>query len=220
MLLSIYWPQALGHAVIARSLVSSHYGVYCKANSTYYDISGTHVHQFFPWLFTRNDANCRSCNKQIGAFGLLCPFCFCSVHFDCYDYPEGNYDVNYNIDNSDERVRVAYLRLSVLRPGKQIGRKALSHPGGHRFGPVNLFHLVLCANCRQPLWGCIAQAMRCSMCSLVVHSTCASNSEMASCRRGTAANSAPSTIEWSDLLYTVHGKSPTRVYFFEVSYFF
>ena len=194
-----FWPKAAGHSSISSP--------FCAPLQPHFQLSKhSHGHQFVPWHFNFNEArnhpnvmshmDCRSCTKPLRGFALICPFCKCAVHFDCYDYPEGNYQFQYSIATDPAVQRLAMFRFS------DLGTDTPAHTtisGGHDFRPVNWFTLCLCYACQRPLWGCIAQGLRCRLCSVPVHFDClASLSHSHPCET-IAFTSMYMTISWENL---------------------
>ncbi|KAK0210802.1 hypothetical protein DFS33DRAFT_1251098 [Desarmillaria ectypa] len=183
-MLSAFWPKGMGHAIISRPLASSAY----LANSpSMRDLLQDHPydHQFLPWRFTTSPRypqnDCRSCNSPIDGFGLLCPFCTCAIHFDCYDYPNGCHLAKYSTTSGASVQKVALYRFSYLLSNRRDHGVWTLRKRGHTFRYVNLFTLCLCSACRQPLWGCIAQGLRCTSCLQFVHVRCASSHTLSGC---------------------------------------
>uniref|UniRef100_A0A8H8CNC3 Phorbol-ester/DAG-type domain-containing protein n=1 Tax=Psilocybe cubensis TaxID=181762 RepID=A0A8H8CNC3_PSICU len=162
------WPSSVGHAII-----SSPFCVFDDAHSSY-------SHHFVPWHFGRLKRrtriagtlheDCRSCLKPISEFALLCPLCMTAVHFDCYDYPEGNYDVQY-FTTDDAPVRVAMFKFSDLPPNPSVATYTYN-PCNHKLKPATWFTLCLCFVCWTPLWGCFAQGLKCESCQISIHKDC------------------------------------------------
>lgn len=167
-----FWPKAAGHTSISSSL--------CSPLQPHFQLSKhSHTHQFVPWHFNSNKArlhlnvvshmDCRACTNPLRGFALICPFCNCAVHFECYDYPEGNFQFQYSMAADPVVQRLAMFRFS------DLGTDTPAHTaisGGHDFRPTNWFTLCLCYACQKPLWGCIAQGMRCRLCSVSAHFDC------------------------------------------------
>ncbi|KAL5490495.1 hypothetical protein ACEPAI_5328 [Sanghuangporus weigelae] len=212
-LLLTYWPKSFGHLSVAKPFpILTHTESLEKTGliRVRQHEAHPHFHQFMPWHFNpipgsalfegSSIHDCHSCLKQITDFGLLCPFCMCAVHFNCYDAPDGNQLSHY--PNSDEAStqRVAVHRYSYVRPERSGFESAVARKGQHVFRPVTLFTLSLCGICSLPLWGYIAQGYRCATCNQYVH---------ASCLHGEALDRLPTcysepdtsriTINWSDL---------------------
>ncbi|KAI0928528.1 hypothetical protein AcW1_005746 [Taiwanofungus camphoratus] len=186
-LLMSYWPRAIGHFVVSKALPSITY----SASVTRATQVSTHVrrpqdnpyaHQFVPWRFGPKSIpslfegsaqdECRSCSNPINGFGLLCPFCMCAVHFDCYDYPEGSAFTQYAVASEPDIQKIAIYRFCHVLPHRRGSLPAPVSKQQHTFRLVNLFSLTLCFICRKPLWGCVMQALRCTSCKQFVHSSC------------------------------------------------
>jgi len=196
MILRSHWPKSVGHVVISKSAPSLHP----------VHVDGTHnhnpySHQFVPWHFTLDvigeSTQCQACAKQLTGFGLLCPFCMCSVHFDCYDYPEGNSVIEYTPASDSSLKRVAIRRFSPILNNRMDGYTVPGKKQGHDFRFVNIFTLCLCIVCRKPLWGCQIQGLHCTKCLQFSHFSCASD---ISERCGAiAVHSGCMAIEWTVL---------------------
>ena len=169
-LLSALYSGSLGHTIISNPLP------FVQSPS---DRLHSSAHQFIPWWFSPNRRHlrfgvpshddCRVCDSSIDGFGLLCPQCMTAVHLDCYDYPAGNHQIQY-WTNDDQRVqRIAMHRFCDVESSvaSQVVTKR-----GHQFRPTTWFTLPMCYVCRNPLWGHHNQGLRCSGCSMAVHSHC------------------------------------------------
>jgi hypothetical protein len=176
-----YWPRALGHCSITKPFESladadtplSHY---------------PHAHQFVLWRFTEPSTQllfdgsilreCRSCLKHIVGLGLFCPLCICAVHFDCYDYPDGNLLVEYPIELDSGTQKVAVHRFCHIQPGH---KSPAQHILGHTFRVINIFTLSICFICKSPLWGCHSQGLKCDNCHHFVHTKCTAGPALPQC---------------------------------------
>ena len=199
-LLSTFWPNALGHVFISKPLpIFSYVDSLQRTGGTgpmlRRRVDHPYAHQFVPWRFatvskptsfesTLQQA-CRSCSVAIAGFGLLCPFCMCAVHFDCYDYPEGSFLSQYALASDPNTQKVAVHRFChVLSPRRDWDPRVIKKER-HAFKVVNIFTLTLCFICRKPLWGCVMQGLKCSSCQQFVHSSClsvASSADLPRCR--------------------------------------
>lgn len=212
-LLLTYWPKSFGHLSIAKPFpILTHTETLEKTGLVrvrQHEVH-PHFHQFMPWHFNpipgsalfegSSNHDCHSCLKQISDFGLLCPFCLCAVHFNCYDPPDGNHLSHYPSLDDASTQRVAVHRYSHVHPERSGFESAVFRKGQHAFRLVNIFTLSLCGICRLPLWGYIAQGYRCGACNQYAH---------ASCLNGDALGQLPSchaepdtsriTVNWSDL---------------------
>ncbi|KXN89237.1 Protein kinase C delta type [Leucoagaricus sp. SymC.cos] len=194
-LLSHFWPQSTGHVFISQPPGSD-----SSRQSTPLS-NPAHEHQFTPWHFRHrhnwfspgdsSQYDCSVCRKAVHGFGLICPYCTCAVHFDCYDHPGGSANIQY-ADVSDPHVqKIAMYRFSRIYPESTNFHDTLYSNGRpHRFQIINLFTLSLCAACQQPLWGCSAQALACSSCLLFVHPHCRGDVSLKQCGSTTIASSS------------------------------
>lgn len=197
-LLMVYWPESIGHVVVAKPFAPPAY----KSNR---ELSNHNAHQFLPWLFpitqglpnvgAARQHDCRVCSRTVVGFGILCGWCMCAVHFDCYDYPEGNQMVEYACNSTTKRV--AMFKYSPT-PFSKRTRKLSDQRTDHTFHNVNLFTLSLCMVCQGPLWGLVDQGLRCSSCSQFTHHSCAQKSAMPPCKLEDVQPDSMS-IEWSAL---------------------
>lgn len=188
-LLSTLWPKIIGHATVSRNLSIPLSLEYRKATIPWIAHRGhTHHHQFVPWQFIQRSSwsnfqdipqhGCSLCSMAIHGFGLLCPFCMCAVHWDCYEPPDGTLIQHYTMAQDANAQRVAVLRISSVIPS---GGEPSFQYNYHNFELVTLFTLSLCYLCHQPLWGCIAQGAKCSTCSYIAHTSCLLSSKMPMC---------------------------------------
>lgn len=201
-LLYSYWPRALGHCLVSKPFES-------LADTDPPPSYRPHAHQFVLWQFAEYSGptpfegnilrECRSCFNRITGLGLFCPLCVCAVHFDCYDYPDGNLLTEYptELDPSTQKVavhRFCYVQLPRNGPDGQ-------YASGHTFSVVNMFTLALCFICQLPLWGCHSQGLKCDNCNHFVHAACItplSATVVAQCRTA-PLTSAHTTISHYDL---------------------
>jgi hypothetical protein len=187
MLLSTYWPRAIGHVLYSSPLPEFTYTTAMEHAEQ--KASGMMIrrpdqldysHQFMPWHFspspnmpqTFTTSSCRVCSTSIEGFGLYCPHCTCAIHFDCYDYPQGSYFAHYSASTATDAGKVAVYRFCRTSGGKLRNKHDLVVQSGHRFFLVNLFTLTLCFACREPLWGYAAQAYKCESCHHFIHPSC------------------------------------------------
>ncbi|KAI0054105.1 hypothetical protein FA95DRAFT_1480391 [Auriscalpium vulgare] len=212
-LLSSHWPRAIGHPVVSKPLRMPGYldtlpGRDRSGVSAHSPSSHPYAHQFVAWRFLPSSKpvlfegqsirDCRSCLKPIVGFGLFCPFCSCSVHFDCYDYPDGNILTQFALQSDPDTQKLAVHRFCHALPQSRSSTAVEQIPSGHRFRAVNLFNLALCFLCRQPLWGCSAQGLKCDLCDHFAHAHCLSSSPVSRCQ-STPLDSSHMTIPWRDL---------------------
>jgi hypothetical protein len=174
-LLKSYWPRALGHCFVSKPFETL---VDAGAAPSY----RPYAHQFVLWRFTEHsgptlfDGNiwreCRSCIKQIIGLGLLCPSCVCAVHFDCYDYPDGNLLMQYPMKLDPGTQRVTVHRFCHVQPPRSDHDFNVLHTSDHTFRVVNTFTLTLCFICKLPLWGFHSQGLKCDSCNHFAHARC------------------------------------------------
>ncbi len=189
-LLSSYWPKAVGHIVFSKQLpdiTSPESRLLSQRRSSVSRNSPSahghpYAHQFIPWrfgpplrpvLFDGLSPNtCRVCFLAIEGFGLLCPFCMCAVHFDCYDYPDGSFFTQYPMATDRDIQKVSVHRFCHVLPNTRDGSSSVVSKQQHIFRMVNIFSMSLCFICHQPLWGYVMQGLKCSSCRQFVHSSC------------------------------------------------
>lgn len=183
-LLYSYWPRALGHCSITKPFES-------MADADVSLSHHPHAHQFVLWRFTESSTQslfdgsilreCRSCLKHIVGFGLFCPLCICAVHFDCYDYPDGNLLVEYPIELDSGTQKVAVHRFCHVPPPTSGHKSPVQHILGHAFRVINIFTLSICFICKSPLWGCHSQGLKCDNCHHFVHAKCTAGHALPQC---------------------------------------
>ncbi|KIY43409.1 hypothetical protein FISHEDRAFT_10379, partial [Fistulina hepatica ATCC 64428] len=177
MILMDTWGRAVGHAVVSQPPSIPFFVEDPAVKHTVED--NVYAHQFVPWRFVlragespfKNDCHC--CEDPIDGFGLLCPFCFCRVHFDCYDCPSGCHIVEYSLDDNVQKM--AIYRFSNLLDSRRDAHPFTMVVHDHVFQYANLFTLCLCLVCHEPLWGCTAQGLRCRGCGQFAHAKCLEN---------------------------------------------
>ena len=179
-----YWPRALGHCSITKPFES-------LADADPPLSHHPHAHQFVFWRFTEPSTpslfdgsilrECRSCLKHIVGSGLFCPLCICAVHFDCYDYPDGNLLVEYPIELDSDTQKVAVHRFCHVQPPTSGHKSTVQHILGHTFRVVNMFTLSICFICNSPLWGCHSQGLKCDNCNHFVHAKCTAEPAVLQC---------------------------------------
>ena len=204
------WGTATGHSVISEPLTGMEINddLSSTRNTTRHPFS----HHFVPWRFlpiarlNSNDAlrsYCHSCSNLIVDFGLICPLCMCSVHFDCYDYPQGCSLTQYSVAADREVKKVAMYRFCRVITQRQGSSPAIPLGQNHDFYPLNLFTLCLCFGCRKPLWGCLSQGIGCVSCSTFFHSDCltAATLDIPPCEHR-VIDSDHIVIDWEELRRT------------------
>ncbi|EMD38403.1 hypothetical protein CERSUDRAFT_113558 [Gelatoporia subvermispora B] len=208
-----YWPKAIGHLAVTKPFPILTYSDTIHRAAQGPTLSrrphdNPYSHQFMPWFFRSNtipsvfegmsQRECRSCSEMVDGYGLLCPLCMCAVHFDCYDYPEGSFLTEYVVVAEPGRQKVAVHRFSHILPNRREGPPVPILVEHHSFRLVNMFTLTLCFLCRQPLWGCTAQAFKCASCRQFVHSSCLSTRSTVLPRcRSVSIDDTYMSIDWS-----------------------
>ncbi|CAJ0851576.1 13743_t:CDS:10 [Entrophospora sp. SA101] len=144
--------------------------------------------QFIP---TDHPNACVQCFKPVSKFGLRCSGCKLNVHFTCYNLVDGGFLTEYLLDSGIHKLftpRFCDIShnpkefLSDTRV-KSNNSKAIiisENLAGHKFHLVNLFTLVLCMICKQPLWGIMHQGYRCEPCNRFTHKSCLKSEKMIS----------------------------------------
>ncbi|VDB82999.1 unnamed protein product [Peniophora sp. CBMAI 1063] len=202
-LLCSYWPRSLGHFTVSKPL--PYVGPFARPSAPGH--AHPTAHQFVPWRFgsrprpvvfdgsSSND--CRVCLQAISEFGLFCPFCMCAVHYDCYDYPDGNIAVPYSVESNTSTQKLAVYRFCPTLPPRQSSVKPLKR-SGHAFIQINLLATTLCFICREPLWGCWEQGLKCSECPVFAHPSCVTSTETPIEPCGTSVlHSGHISVSWS-----------------------
>ena len=169
------WSTSLGHSVVSEPLTSIQ--INDNPSNPHEKSSHSSSHHFVPWRFlpiarpNSLRSSCHSCSNLIVDFGLICPLCMCSVHFDCYDYPQGCSLIQYSMATDHAIKKVAMYRFcrAITQRPKLL---AISRVQRHDFHTLNLFTLCLCIGCRKPLWGCSSQGIGCASCSIFFHEDC------------------------------------------------
>ena len=174
IILSTYWPRALGHIVVTKMLPTLNPLEFSNTLSSS-NVDQYH-HSFIPWNFSNpNDvlsASCSACGEELGGYGFVCPLCRCGVHSECYTYPEGCSLAQYDMD-VDGDGKAAQYRYCYFQPSRRFGRTEL-RKSRHSFKLANIFTLTLCFLCEKPLWGNTIQGMKCSECHRFSHPRCLS----------------------------------------------
>ncbi|KAI0273752.1 hypothetical protein BC834DRAFT_227074 [Gloeopeniophorella convolvens] len=222
-ILSSYWHRSIGHCFIAKPIkllgsVKAR-GSPPSAIPQITPPDRRHAHEFVLWRFEKHPGpslfdgqilqECRSCSKQIIGLGLFCPLCVCAIHFDCYDYPDGNLIVQYPAEpDSTGTQKVAVYRFCHLQGSKDsLTGSVIPSVSGHTFRAVNTFTLTLCSFCKLPLWGCHGQGLKCDNCNHFAHARCAAQSteEVARPCLSSPLTSAHTTISLLDLRQSFEG---------------
>lgn len=179
-LLTTFWPAAMGHVVVSKALpIFSSAEMAIEKGDVTMRPRATHpyAHNFVPWRFKSSNQvttfqlqHCQSCLGSVHGFGLLCTACMCAVHFDCYDYPDGNVFLEYAATSDGANGKMVVHRYCLVSQSRQDTEAYKVRKAGHIFVLAHIFTLPLCTVCGDPIWGC--QAFYCSSCRLFVHSYC------------------------------------------------
>ncbi|KAF8636667.1 hypothetical protein AX17_003473 [Amanita inopinata Kibby_2008] len=174
------WHKAVGHVTVSEPPTNAQLIDCCRDQAIIRN--HPYSHQFVPWRFSpaphpseslrQAHCRCRSCARPVTGFGLLCPFCMCSIHFDCYDYPQGCSLLQYSMATDGDMQKVAMYRFCRVLPDALTNKSCVSRARGHEFYNLNLFTLCLCFLCQEPLWGCSSQCVGCTSCSIFFHPPC------------------------------------------------
>lgn len=132
-------------------------------------------------------AYCKECYKPIRGFGLRCYQCKCSLHYGCLASSENDQGIMLYVKEGgiQKVVSPQFCHIVTLPRLRDVygdrRQAAIQIPSvtpstvdllGHHFHLVNLYTLLLCASCRQPLWGISYQGYRCTICNRFVHPHC------------------------------------------------
>ncbi|KIL00116.1 hypothetical protein PAXRUDRAFT_821994 [Paxillus rubicundulus Ve08.2h10] len=186
-LLTTFWPQAVGHAVVSKALPVFRYTDMLPGD---FDIpqneTQLYTHDFVPWRFqssnrpsTFDEASfqyCQVCSSVIKGFGLLCTGCMCAVHFDCYDNPDGNDLFEYTTTSDPETRKMGVHRYCIVPPERRGVEVYKIRREGHSFCLASIFTLPLCVVCRDPIWG--SQTLHCTSCKFFAHSSCVGSDDI------------------------------------------
>lgn len=204
VVLTTYWPRALGHIVVTKMLPTLNP---LEFSNTLSETASSHMdqyrHSFVPWGFSNSNdalsASCFACGEGLEGYGFLCPMCRCGVHFECYTYPEGRCLAQYDAD-PDGDGKSAQYRYCYSQPSRRFGRMEV-RKSRHLFKLCNIFTLTLCFLCERPLWGNVMQGLKCSECHRFAHSGCLSRSsarDLVICE-GRPAYDACVRVPWATL---------------------
>ncbi|KAG9038422.1 hypothetical protein FRB95_001279 [Tulasnella sp. JGI-2019a] len=219
-ILSSFWPSAVGHAFVGKALpiVSYERDAALRSGRGSRD-DCAYSHQFLLWIFpavasgsqgarrpsktasagSAHQRICDACLQWLEGFGLLCTGCMSAVHTQCYDDPQGQYFIPYPLVDDHSKQRVAVPKFSRLLPHRRVPALEGTIILGHRLHRANVFTLIPCIVCTQPIWGCAAQALECQECQHFIHPACSSS--LRPCGRY-KLSSALFTVEWTTLRMT------------------
>ncbi|KAM0750456.1 hypothetical protein T439DRAFT_381136 [Meredithblackwellia eburnea MCA 4105] len=131
---------------------------------------------------------CIECNLPVTGFGLLNLSTGSTqesaLHLRCHNSQEGSFLTHFYTENGTNRV--AAPRFSLVPPPRRAGlvpcddgpEREKDMPAiairvnAHQFRLVNIFTLVVCFLCKEPLWGCVMQGYKCASCKRFAHHKC------------------------------------------------
>ena len=197
-ILSTFYPESMGHNVIARRLALTTYLSQRTKWETGLDIvlgeDAVEDHQYTPWRVSpRKEASispvqCSVCSDEVHGFCIRCSLCRDVKHLACHQ--SSGESLSYNVvtlssqssrDPVPQMVTINFshctrgLHEQVLDVRDKHGneRSTQRRVGQHELRLINLFDLTLCDYCQQPLWGSIMQAYVCSNgCQRMFHPRC------------------------------------------------
>ena len=215
-ILGTYWPSAVGHAFVGKPLHVMSYDYEVALRHMRHSRMPTedhgYNHQFLAWSFeatfpgqtnvsseskraSSHQNTCDFCNELITGFGLVCLDCTSAVHLQCYDPPDGSFMTMYPSPRNPDTQKVSMTRFSCIGPHTKSALPAIMYRENHSLRPVTLFTLTPCFACRDPLWGCHAQALACTSCRQFLHHHCATSPDLPRCRTK-SLSAASLTVEW------------------------
>lgn len=188
-ILTTFFPEVMGHNVIARrpalSTYMDHRAKWETGQERVLAEDDTEGHCWMPWKAdNRRPPTCYSCRQQCTGFCVRCTLCYDIKHVDCLRlYRDELMECNI-MDTHTGQKRTSRMRFSkrmrrldelVLGGGPTRGtvNSTTYKIGKHRLHLVNLFTLTLCAECREPLWGAAGQGYACmGLCQQFFHPQC------------------------------------------------
>ncbi|KAG9290997.1 hypothetical protein G9A89_012869 [Geosiphon pyriformis] len=150
---------------------------------------------------TERPNSCMQCFETIFGFGLRCGGCKLNVHFGCYNWMDGGFLTEYLLDSGIHKLSTPRFCDILANPRQIILDDPLNSDNdydkdklnvlimveskkGHKFHLVNLYTLLLCMICREPLWGITHQGYRCEWCNHFIHVHCLFHSHQLSINDG------------------------------------
>ncbi|CAG8454894.1 2892_t:CDS:10 [Ambispora gerdemannii] len=134
---------------------------------------------------TENPNGCMQCFEPVIGFGLRCNGCKINLHFGCYNLADGVFLANYSLDSGVHKLSTPRFCDILPNPRRVICDDdnsnnnnsddvliTIENQNGHKFHLINLFTLVLCMSCHEPLWGIMHQGYRCEYCNRFLHIHC------------------------------------------------
>jgi glutaredoxin-related protein len=193
-ILATYFATTVGHNVIARRPALTTYAAHRAKWETGQDRSlleeDTEGHYYVPWRPNPDLDKCVSCLQPCRGFAVKCTLCGDLKHFYCLkQYDEvTEYSVTelvtaskpHRVGNISARYSLVPPRSDELvlggGPSRGTTNATERQVGQHHLRLVNLFTLTLCDECKQPLWGTMAQAYVCqNQCQRFFHPVCVDN---------------------------------------------
>ncbi|CAG8439334.1 7443_t:CDS:10, partial [Ambispora leptoticha] len=135
---------------------------------------------------TENPNGCMQCFEPVIGFGLRCNGCKINLHFGCYNSTDGGFLTNYLLASGIHKLSTPRFCDILPNPRRVVSGDddkcnqnnnndvliTIENQNGHKFHLINLFTLVLCMNCHEPLWGIMHQGYRCEYCNRFLHIHC------------------------------------------------
>lgn len=198
-LLATFFPQAMGHNVVARRPALSTYAAHRSKWETGQDRmlgeDDTEGHHWLPWRSSSKDAEarsrskCEACDGEIRGFALRCTLCGDLKHLHCYQPRDEIFQFDTRTTGASTR-STTYVKFSLCPPrleeqildARPRGESVRRREGQHDLRLVNLFNLGVCRACHEPLWGCSAQAYACLGCQGLFHAGCTNSLGQSHCQ--------------------------------------
>ena len=195
-ILSTFYPESMGHNVIARRLASTTYLSQRTKWETGLDVvlgeDAVEDHHYTPWRVSPREEDsispveCSVCSDEVHGFCIRCSLCRDVKHLACHQSSEQSLSFNVVRSPSQKSTpRTVTIKLShcirglveqALQGRHAHGDERSTHRrvGQHELRLINLFDLTLCCHCREPLWGSTKQAYVClNGCQRMFHPRCA-----------------------------------------------
>lgn len=208
-LLATFYPECVGHNVIARRPALATYQAHrAKWESGQERVLGEddiEGHTYIPWRTSEDSPiNCAGCHQSCVGFCVQCTLCFNVKHAGCLQlYQEETFQYNVIVQAQGQtkpsKTEVVHIQFSKCTP--RLDEKVLDggwtrgtvdstvrRAGQHLLHLINIFNITLCAECHEPLWGATAQGYACmGVCQRFFHVSCADamvQRDNGSCRPG------------------------------------
>lgn len=227
-ILTTYFPQVMGHNIIARRPPDLSYAArlvkWETGQTKSKEEDDAENHHYIHWRVSSRDRTrsirplptCSTCEGDIRGYCIKCTLCYDVQHLDCYRSAEGTF--RYEVDDTDKpggqlRTIVAKFsrQLGTLEEKLVSGTSKSTHPtstqqlvGDHDLHRVHLFTSTPCQACRNPVWSSPSSVYACfGGCQAFYHAECLSklsNSEHSRCQSRQVWSSPHFTIT-KDALY-------------------